>query len=261
MKIILCISLAASSFLFSLQTFARDLSLTAGYDYTDYSGSHGSRNVTFTELKNKLEHGAFVVNISQGKRDYGQGESWEALRGRATVWYNWNPWLSTRTGMAIAENTPVFARRDIQQDISLKVLPGSLLTVGYRFANYFGNIDVNALSGAFSLYTGQFISTWRYTYYDTEDSGESYSNIISLRMNDRTGGGNTQLWLSRGTGAYTYDWSPNTRKGKIESISIRRIQPLTEQLFLGLTLGKQWYDTPVDNYHSLQTAADITWSF
>lgn len=245
----------------SLPAAAADFTLSAGYDFTDYSGEHGTRNVMFSELKTKLDNGAAVFNISEGTRDYGHGESWDAFRGRATVWYNWNQWLSSKTGIAIAENTPVFARQDVQQDVSLKLLPKTLFTFGYRYANYFGDTDVDAFSGGVSLYTGPFVTTWRYTHYDTEDAGGSYSHVVSLRMNDWKGKGNTQLWLSRGTGAYTYDWAPDTRKGTLKSVSLRRNQPLTEQLILGLTLGKQWYDTPVDNYHSLQAVADINWQF
>lgn len=240
---------------------ASNLSLTAGYDYTDYSSEHGTRNIMFTELKNKLEHGAAVFNLSQGQRDFGQGDSWDAMRGRATLWYNWNQWLSTKTGIAIAENTPVFARKDVQQDISLKLIPRTVFTFGYRYANYFGDTDVNSLSGGVTLYTGPFITSWRYTHYDTQDAGTSYSHVVSLRMNDWKGNGNTQLWLSRGTGAYTYDWSPDTLKGNLKSISLKRMQPLNDRLTLAFTLGKQWYDTPVDNYSGLQAVADITWQF
>ncbi|BDO51528.1 hypothetical protein TUM1881_41020 [Escherichia coli] len=70
-----------------------------------------------------------------------------------------------------------------------------------------------------------------------------------------------QLWLSRGTGAYTYDWTPETRYGSMKSVSLQRIQPLTEQLNLGLTAGKVWYDTPTDDYNGLQLAAHLTWKF
>ncbi len=259
MKRILYTSIAVG--LLTATAEAKDLSLTAGYNFTDYSGVHGTRHISSVEIKNKLESGAAVFNISQGKRDYGQGESWDALQGRGTLWYNWNPWLSSKTGIAIAENTPVFSRKDLQQDISLKLIPQTLLTFGYRYANYFDDTNMNAWSGGFSLYTGPFITSWRYTYYDTVGIGSSYSNIISLRLNDSNGSGNTQLWLSKGTGAYAYEWDPETRKGKLKSISLRRVQSLTKQLSLGLTVGKQWYDTPVDNYHSLQGVADITWTF
>ncbi|MGI7010415.1 YaiO family outer membrane beta-barrel protein [Citrobacter braakii] len=259
MKRTLFVSLILSTA--SLPAEATDLKLTAGYDFTDYSARHGTRNVMFSELKTQIDDGTAVFNISEGRRDYDNGESWNALRGRATVWYNWNQWLSTKTGLAIAENTPVFARRDAQQDISVKVLPKTVFTFGYRYASYFDDTDVNAFSGGISLYTGPFITSWRYTHYDTEDAGGSYSHIVSLRLNDLNGKGNTQLWVSRGTGAYTYDWSPDTKKGTLKSISLRRNQPLTDQLTLGLALGKQWYDTPVESYHSQQILADLTWQF
>ncbi|WP_227550610.1 YaiO family outer membrane beta-barrel protein, partial [Klebsiella quasipneumoniae] len=102
-----------------------------------------------------------------------------------------------------------------------------------------------------SLYTGPVITSYRYTHYDSSDAGGSYSNMISVRLNDPRGTGYTQLWLSRGTGAYTYDWTPETRYGSMKSVSLQRIQPLTEQLNLGLTAGKVWYDTPTDDYNGL----------
>lgn len=259
MKKILYATIAVS--LFTVTAHAKDLSLTAGYGFTDYSGPHGTRNTMTAELKNKFKSGAAVFTLSQGTRDYGQGDSWNAVQGRGTIWYNWNPWISTKSGIAIAENTPVFSRRDLQQDISLKVIPRTLLTLGYRYATYFDDTDVNAWSGGLALYTGPLITSWRYTHYDTVGIGSSYSHIVSLRLNDSKGSGNTQLWLSKGTGAYTYEWDPETRKGKLKSISLRRVQPLTEALSLGLTVGKQWYDTPIDSYHSLQGMADITWRF
>lgn len=105
------------------------------------------------------------------------------------------------------------------------------------------------------------ITSYRYTHYDSSDAGGSYSNMISVRLNDPRGTGYTQLWLSRGTGAYTYDWTPETRYGSMKSVSLQRIQPLTEQLNLGLTAGKVWYDTPTDDYNGLQLAAHLTSKF
>ncbi|MDW7005826.1 hypothetical protein RNP60_12610, partial [Escherichia coli] len=49
--------------------------------------------------------------------------------------------------------------------------------------------------------------------------------------------------------------------GSMKSVSLQRIQPLTEQLNLGLTAGKVWYDTPTDDYNGLQLAAHLTWKF
>ncbi|EPD7929449.1 TPA: YaiO family outer membrane beta-barrel protein [Escherichia coli] len=259
MKKILIASIILTSISASAKT--SDVSLNAGYDYINYSGDHGKRNVSFIELRNKLENGNAVFNLSHGERDYGGGKSWDSVRARATVWYNWNKWLSSRTGLAVAENTPVFARKDFQQDVSLKILPDTIFTVGYRYANYFEDIDVNAWSGGIAWYVGPFITSWRYTHYDTQDAGGSYSHLLSVRMNDKDSSGYTQLWLGRGNGAYTYDWAPDTKKGTIKSVNLKRTQPLNEYITLGLSVGKQWYKTPVDKYHNLQGIVDITWYF
>ncbi|HDW9408682.1 TPA: YaiO family outer membrane beta-barrel protein, partial [Escherichia coli] len=147
------------------------------------------------------------------------------------------------------------------QDINLALLPKTLFTTGYRYTKYYDDVEVDAWQGGISLYTGPVITSYRYTHYDSRDAGGSYSNMISVRLNDPRGTGYTQLWLSRGTGAYTYDWTPETRYGSMKSISLQRIQPLTEQLNLGLTAGKVWYDTPTDDYNGLQLAAHLTWKF
>lgn len=259
MKKILIASIVLTSI--SASAKANDVSLNAGYEYINYSGDHGKRNLSFIELRNKLEDGNTVFNLSYGERDYGGGKSWDSVRARATVWYKWNKWLSSRTSLAVAENTPVFARKDFQQDVSLKILPDTIFTAGYRYANYFEDIDVNAWSGGVAWYVGSFIASWRYTHYDTQEIGGSYSHLLSVRMNDKNSSGYTQLWLGRGNGAYTYDWAPDTKKGTIKSVNLKRTQPLNEYITLGLSAGKQWYKTPVDKYHNLQGMADITWYF
>ncbi|EPV8937497.1 YaiO family outer membrane beta-barrel protein [Escherichia coli] len=224
-------TLLAAAIFSALPVYAGLTSITAGYDFTDYSGDHGNRNLAYAELVAKVENATLLFNLSQGRRDY-ETEHFNATRGQGAVWYKWNNWLTTRTGIAFADNTPVFARQDFRQDINLALLPKTLFTTGYR-----------------------------YTHYDSSDAGGSYSNMISVRLNDPRGTGYTQLWLSRGTGAYTYDWTPETRYGSMKSISLQRIQPLTEQLNLGLTAGKVWYDTPTDDYNGLQLAAHLTWKF
>ena len=204
-------TLLAAAIFSALPAYAGLTSITAGYDFTDYSGDHGNRNLAYAELVAKVENATLLFNLSQGRRDY-ETEHFNATRGQGAVWYKWNNWLTTRTGIAFADNTPV-------------------------------------------------ITSYRYTHYDSSDAGGSYSNMISVRLNDPRGTGYTQLWLSRGTGAYTYDWTPETRYGSMKSVSLQRIQPLTEQLNLGLTAGKVWYDTPTDDFNGLQLAARLTWKF
>jgi len=155
----------------------------------------------------------------------------------------------------------VFARKDFQQNVSLKILPDTIFTAGYRYANYFEDIDVNAWSGGLTWYFGPFITSWHYTHYDTQDTGGLYSHLLSVRMNDKDSSGYTQLWLGRGNSAYTYDWAQDTKKGTIKSVNLKRKQPLNEYITLSLSVGKQWYKTPVDKYHNLQGGVDITWCF
>ncbi|NUC77565.1 YaiO family outer membrane beta-barrel protein [Escherichia coli] len=253
-------TLLAAAIFSALPAYAGLTSITAGYDFTDYSGDHGNRNLAYAELVAKVENATLLFNLSQGRRDY-ETEHFNATRGQGAVWYKWNNWLTTRTGIAFADNTPVFARQDFRQDINLALLPKTLFTTGYRYTKYYDDVEVDAWQGGVSLYTGPVITSYRYTHYDSSDAGGSYSNMISVRLNDPRGTGYTQLWLSRGTGAYTYDWTPETRYGSMKSVSLQRIQPLTEQLNLGLTAGKVWYDTPTDDYNGLQLAAHLAWKF
>ncbi|MDU5909524.1 MAG: YaiO family outer membrane beta-barrel protein [Escherichia coli] len=218
-------TLLAAAIFSALPAYAGLTSITAGYDFTDYSGDHGNRNLAYAELVAKVENATLLFNLSQGRRDY-ETENFNATR-----------------------------------DINLALLPKTLFTTGYRYTKYYDDVEVDAWQGGVSLYTGPVITSYRYTHYDSSDAGGSYSNMISVRLNDPRGTGYTQLWLSRGTGAYTYDWTPETRYGSMKSVSLQRIQPLTEQLNLGLTAGKVWYDTPTDDYNGLQLAAHLTWKF
>ncbi|WP_213134213.1 YaiO family outer membrane beta-barrel protein [Citrobacter sp. FP75] len=253
-------ALLAAGIFSTLPAYAGLKSITAGYDFIDYSGNHGTRNVAYAEMVANVDRSTLLLNISQGKRDY-ETERFNATRGQGAVWYKWNNWLTTRTGIAFADNTPVFARQDFRQDINLNLLPKSVFSTGYRYTKYYDDAEVNAWQGGIGLYVGQLIANYRYTHYDSSHTGGSYSNMISFRLKDSRGDGYTQLWLSRGTGAYIYDWSPETLSGSMKSISLQRIQPLTAQLNLGLTAGKRWYDTPTNEYSGLQFAAQISWKF
>ncbi len=103
-------TLLAAAIFSALPAYAGLTSITAGYDFTDYSGDHGNRNLAYAELVAKVENATLLFNLSQGRRDY-ETEHFNATRGQGAVWYKWNNWLTTRTGIAFADNTPVFAPR------------------------------------------------------------------------------------------------------------------------------------------------------
>ncbi|OPW90961.1 YaiO family outer membrane beta-barrel protein [Citrobacter sp. A316] len=252
--------LFALGILSSLPVYAELKSITTGYDFIDYSSKHGSKNITYAEMIANIEKATLLLNISRGQRDY-DTERFTATRGQGAVWYRWNNWLTTRTGIGFAENSPVFAQQDFRQDINLNLLPKSSFTTGYRYTKYYDDVEVNALQGGIIYYIGPFITSYRYTHYDSSRTGSSYSNMISIRFKDSYDSGYTQLWISRGTGAYIYDWSPETQHGSMKNISLQRIQPLTKKMNLGVTAGKIWYETPIHDYSGLQLAAQLSWKF
>ncbi|EDZ3529582.1 YaiO family outer membrane beta-barrel protein [Salmonella enterica subsp. arizonae] len=233
--------------------------LTLGYDHTGYSDGYGTKNAMFAELKSVFDRGAAVANMARGYRGYDHGESFQGTRGRVTVWYDWSPLLSTRSGLSLGDNSPVFVRREVLNDFNLKLVKGTLLTVGGRHASYFQNTEVNSFSAGGTWYIGPVILAYRYTTYDTVGMGGSYSHLASMRLLDSQGSGYTQLFASTGTGAYTYDWSPTVRSGKLYSISLKRVQPLTANVDLNLVTGKQWFETPMSSYSGLNGQLAVTW--
>lgn len=53
-------------FFSALPAYAGLTSITAGYDFTDYSGDHGNRNLAYAELVAKVENATLLFNLSQG---------------------------------------------------------------------------------------------------------------------------------------------------------------------------------------------------
>ncbi|STK70090.1 outer membrane protein [Escherichia coli] len=57
-------TLLAAAIFSALPAYAGLTSITAGYDFTDYSGDHGNRNLAYAELVAKVEN-ATVDSICQ----------------------------------------------------------------------------------------------------------------------------------------------------------------------------------------------------
>lgn len=66
-------------FFSALPAYAGLTSITAGYDFTDYSGEHGNRNLAYAELVAKVENATLLL-IFRGRRDY-ETEHFNATRG------------------------------------------------------------------------------------------------------------------------------------------------------------------------------------
>nr|AUN36386.1 inositol-1-monophosphatase [uncultured bacterium] len=74
-------TLLAAAIFSALPAYAGLTSITAGYDFTDYSGDHGNRNLAYAELVAKVENATLLFNLSQGRRDY-ETEHFNATRGQ-----------------------------------------------------------------------------------------------------------------------------------------------------------------------------------
>ncbi|XNM58454.1 hypothetical protein ACLK1S_02245 [Escherichia coli] len=58
--------LLAAAIFSALPAYAGLTSITAGYDFTDYSGDHGNCNLAYAELVAKVETTMLLFNLSQG---------------------------------------------------------------------------------------------------------------------------------------------------------------------------------------------------
>ena len=99
--------------------------------------------------------------------------------------------------------------------------------------------------------TPQIYTRYQYTRYYNAGTGQSYSHVTSLKINDEKGSGSTQLWFEAGTGAYTLTGCPGGRSGKLYSLALKRSQPLMEDFIINASAGKQWYDTPVSSFSGI----------
>ncbi len=58
-------TLLAAAIFSALPAYAGLTSITAGYDFTDYSGDHGNRNLAYAELVAKVENATLLFNLSR----------------------------------------------------------------------------------------------------------------------------------------------------------------------------------------------------
>ncbi len=59
-------TLLAAAIFSALPAYAGLTSITAGYDFTDYSGDHGNRNLAYAELVAKVENATLLLIFPRG---------------------------------------------------------------------------------------------------------------------------------------------------------------------------------------------------
>ena len=229
-------------FLGTGQAHAIDNSFGVGTNYTDYSKAFGSRRESAVESTTRLGTTSFTLAVTQGRRKF-EDESHSALRLSGALYQNWTDRFYTRTYGSLSSSKPVFTTREIGTDLNLKILDGTVATIGGKAARYSGRRDALAWAvGATQYFRGGF-ATYRFTRYDVESLGKSHGHMATLRIKDGAGPGSTQLWLGAGNSLQEELFTAD-RRGKFRSVALQRIQPIKGPVALTVSLGRTWYDMP-----------------
>jgi YaiO family outer membrane protein len=227
-------------------TDLKTISAELNGEYLSYSGAFGSRHIVNGTTSIDLGDTKVSFGIAQGTRKAG-GDKFNATRVTAALVHDWGARISTRTSASIATNQPVFITRELLQEVSYKPLPQTVLTVGGRYARYFGGVDGTSWSvGAAQYFRGGMIG-YRFTSYNTQHLGHSTGHLISAKLNDPYG--SNQLWLGHGTALHDATWLATPEKGKFSSVELRRVQPLGGGVSAMVGVNRTWYDTASAKFH------------
>lgn len=251
-------SLAILSVLAS-SAYAADDKVTVGVGVTDFSDGFGDRKILSAESVSIFGANTVVVGASGGRREYGDGSSFNGTALSGTFYRDWSDLISTRTSVTFSSDDPVFVNRVIDQDFTFKVWPRATLTAGARHSEYFGGSHALAWSAGASYYFPRLMVKYRYTHHELSGIGDGYGNMLMFRLKDSAGDGFTQLWLGQGTSIQEYDWAPVVQEGDHKSATLQRSQPLTKNLMLNVSIGKSWNKTPVASYQGVTANVGVSY--
>lgn len=226
-------------------------------EYLSYSGDFGSRRIV--NAQSRIDTGATIVSlgISQGSRKAGD-DRFNATRLSVSVVHDWSSRLSTRTSASIASDEPVFVTRELIQEVSYKPLPQTVLTIGGRYARYWGGVDALSWSlGAAQYFRGGMIS-YRFSSFDVRNLGHSTGHLLSAKLEDPYG--SNQLWLGHGTALHDALWLATPEKGDYNNIEYRRLQPIGGGVSLMLGVNRIWYKADSAKFHGTGVRAGIVFS-
>jgi YaiO family outer membrane protein len=236
-----------------------DSKLLLTNELSDYSGGFGKRQETTAEYSADFGRTAVTLSASRAKRKF-EAESFKAVELSGTIYRDWSDRIYTRTSVALSSNKPVYASRQVANDFNLKLLSNAVVTVGGKYARYYGDRDVLSWSAGGTWYFGGGFASYRYSNYDVDRLGNSHSHLASFRLKDPRGSGQTQLWLGSGTSLHEQEITLSGRKGSYRSVALQRVQPIKGPLAVNLTLGRTWYDTNAADYRGTTASIGINYS-
>jgi YaiO family outer membrane protein len=238
---------------------AVDPKLLLSAQYTHFTDGFGKRRQTGAEYSADLGRTAFTLSAKQAKRTFAT-ESFSAVELSGTLYHDWNDTLSTRTQIGLSSDKPVFASRQVATDLNFKLVPQTVLTLGGKYARYYGGRDVLSWSAGGTWYFGDGSVGYRFTLSDVDKLGKSYSHLATIRVKDPRGSGLTQLWLGAGTSLHEQEVLLAGQKGSYKSVSLQRVQPIEGALALNLQVGRNWYNTGTTDYHGTTASVGLSYS-
>lgn len=220
-----------------------DQSIRIEFERLDLGDGYGSFETLEAEYKAVMEDTTVVVTPEYGWRR-NPGPNSDAARVSADIYHDWSDTLSSRTHLALSENEPVYARYEVGQDLTLKVARNTTVTGGVKYAQYFNDRDVMFYSlGARQYFDGGSVA-YRATVVDPDNHEAFISHLLNLSVNDPSGRGKTQMWLSAGGTALERQALDGDFTGTDYAGTIKRLQPITRSLDLVLSAGLTSYDRP-----------------
>jgi YaiO family outer membrane protein len=224
-------------------------------EYLSYSGPFGSRRIVNAQTRIDTGGTTISLGLSQGARKAG-GDKFNATRLTAGVAHDWTSRLSTRTSASIASNQPVFVTRELVQEVSYKPLSQTVLTVGGRYARYWGDVEALSWSLGAAQYFGGGMVSYRFTSFDVHHLGHTTAHLASFKLQDPYG--SNQLWVGHGSALHDALWLQTPEKGNYTSVEYRRVQPIGGGVGLMVGVNRIWYKTDSNKYHGTGARVGLT---
>ena len=238
---------------------AADNRVSLTTERADYSNDFGKRRIITAESTTDTGSTAFTVTVSHGKRTF-EEESFSAVRVSGTVFHDWSDRLYTRTSFGLSSDKPVFATRELSNDVNFKLLPNTVVTVGAKHARYHDNRDAISWSAGGSWYFAGGLVSYRYSSFDVDKLGKSHGHLATVRLKDGKGRGSTQLWLGKGTSLHEQELLLEGRRGTYRSVVLQRVQPAKGPVSFTASLGRTWFDTAVTEYRGTTASVGLSYT-
>lgn len=237
-----------------------DQSITASAETEDFSQDLGSlRSIKF-EYKYQSDDTTVTVTPVLGERA-SPAASQTSIGAGLALYQDWSPTFSTRTAAFVSENDPVFARYDLAQDFSTKVAKDTSLTIGGRWARFFGEQDVYFATAGARQYFKRGSVAYRLSIVDPEGRGAFLAHLVNLSLKDRKGAGQTRFWVSAGEASFSRPQLGDQFDGSDVGGTVQRVQPIGGKIALMLTAGVNSYARPGKDVTSTTFGLGLTTNF